>query len=235
MKLGVFACWTAIARQSVAAAAVAAIAAMSLAGCGEEEARTYSVPKGSEAIAAAGSPGVMPPQPGGAATSAGPDAGAPATGRTPWVVPEGWTEVPENPPMRLATYMMPGPEDGREIEVAISRFPGDVGGLLANVNRWRGQVGLPPIGDAELQPMIEHYDSPGFHGHLIHIEGPEQHMLAASIYEHATDETWFVRVVTDGPTAEWAREDVYAFARSFGTAGQPGRAATPGSVPEGTY
>jgi hypothetical protein len=40
--------------------------------------------------------------------------------------------------------------DGTKGEVAISHFPGDVGGDLANVNRWRQQVALPPIDEAGL-------------------------------------------------------------------------------------
>jgi hypothetical protein len=34
--------------------------------------------------------------------------------------------------------------DGKA-EVTVSAFPGDTGGLLANLNRWRGQIGLEPV------------------------------------------------------------------------------------------
>ena len=31
-------------------------------------------------------------------------------------------------------------------EVALSAFPGDAGGLLPNINRWRKQIGLAGFG-----------------------------------------------------------------------------------------
>lgn len=60
------------------------------------------------------------------------------------VVPDGWQEVPGSA-MRLASFSV-GSGD-RRADVAITRFPGDVGGVLANVNRWRSEVGLPPVTD----------------------------------------------------------------------------------------
>jgi hypothetical protein len=55
-----------------------------------------------------------------------------------WETPAGWSMGPAAP-MRLATLT-----DGTA-EIAISAFPGDVGGTLMNVNRWRQQLGLPPL------------------------------------------------------------------------------------------
>ena len=57
-------------------------------------------------------------------------------------LPAGWSVGPENG-MRKATWIVAGP-DGSKAEVAVTVFPGSVGGLTANVNRWRGQIGLPP-------------------------------------------------------------------------------------------
>lgn len=70
----------------------------------------------------------------------------------PWAVPEGWVfdETPRQ--MRIATYM--APTESGEQEVAVTRFPGRVGGELANINRWRGQMGLSPITEAELEDSI---------------------------------------------------------------------------------
>ena len=36
-------------------------------------------------------------------------------------------------------------DEGKTASVNISFFPGDVGGTFANVNRWRAQMGLPPV------------------------------------------------------------------------------------------
>lgn len=81
------------------------------------------------------------PASGGPAGDATPDT-ASAPPDAPWTVPDGWTLDPEPRSMRIATYLAPDP-DG-PVEVAITRFGGRVGGELANINRWRGQIGLPP-------------------------------------------------------------------------------------------
>lgn len=58
-----------------------------------------------------------------------------------WTVPEGWSEssTPDATGMRLLDLRF-GPE--KEGECYISLMPGAAGGLAANVNRWRTQMGL---------------------------------------------------------------------------------------------
>ncbi len=56
-----------------------------------------------------------------------------------WILPNGWKELPGSG-MRLATMLPPGATNA---DVTVTALPGDVGGELANVNRWRGQIGLP--------------------------------------------------------------------------------------------
>ena len=63
-------------------------------------------------------------------------------------LPAGWSVGPENS-MRKATWIVAGP-NGSTAEIAVTVFPGSVGGLAANVNRWRGQVGLPASGPDEI-------------------------------------------------------------------------------------
>lgn len=132
----------------------------------------------------------------------------------PWRAPESWQLLPEPRPMRLATYQAQGPDGS--VEIAISRFPGDVGGMLANVNRWRGQVGLPPTTQGELAGMIESFQSSGFEGSLLHIKGTEQHIVVASLYETDADRTWTVRVSGSEAVATALKDDVFKFARTFG-------------------
>jgi len=79
-------------------------------------------------------------------------ASAPAdTGARPhgvrWTTPKGWTEAPANG-MRVATLTPPAAHG--KAEASVAAFPGDVGGELANVNRWRGQIALPPLAQADL-------------------------------------------------------------------------------------
>ncbi|OHE88954.1 MAG: hypothetical protein A3G75_13035 [Verrucomicrobia bacterium RIFCSPLOWO2_12_FULL_64_8] len=61
-----------------------------------------------------------------------------------WTAPASW-KTKTGSAMRRGSYAVPGPEG--EGDLSITAFPGDVGGDLANINRWRGQVGLPPVAD----------------------------------------------------------------------------------------
>ncbi len=84
------------------------------------------------------------------------------------------------------------------------------------MNRWRGQVGLGPIAEAELAGVVEPFDTPGFAGHVMRLEGPEQHLLGAAIYEAGADRTWFVKAQASPAVAEAHAAEVFDFARSFG-------------------
>jgi len=132
--------------------------------------------------------------------SAGSDA-APTPGALAGiVVPSDWVLDPEPRSMRLATYQAPDP-DG-EMEIAVSRFGGRVGGELANVNRWRGQMGLPPVEAGGLDDVIQRFGGDGGDGYWAQIAGEAGVMVVAAAYQSSGDQTWFVR--TTAPTSEAA-------------------------------
>ncbi|MDP6801865.1 MAG: hypothetical protein QF819_01635 [Gemmatimonadota bacterium] len=89
-----------------------------LAGCAEEDVKTYTVEK-------------APPT----------EAHAHASGELLWETPDGWT-ASEGSSMRLASFSVPGPEGVNSGDCSIIVLGGDGGGLVPNVNRWRGQIGL---------------------------------------------------------------------------------------------
>jgi hypothetical protein len=62
-----------------------------------------------------------------------------------WKLPEGWRDGPAKP-ARFAT-LLAGPRD-KPVELSIMKVGG---GLLENINRWRAQVGLPPVDQRDLQ------------------------------------------------------------------------------------
>ena len=81
--------------------------------------------------------------------SAAMKAEAAAFGTPKWgPLPAGWTVGPANA-MRKATFVLAGP-NGAKAELAVTVFPGNVGGTTANVNRWRGQLGLSAAGEQEI-------------------------------------------------------------------------------------
>ena len=67
-----------------------------------------------------------------------------------WTVPDGW-EAGKESSMRLASYNVPlsGGEVG---DFSLVKLGGAAGGVLANLNRWRGQIGLE---DATMEQVAE--------------------------------------------------------------------------------
>ncbi len=66
-------------------------------------------------------------------------------GKATWKLPEGWKENPGSG-MRFATLLIPS--EAGPLELAVFRLnngPDEVAHALANINRWRGQLGLTGI------------------------------------------------------------------------------------------
>lgn len=178
-----------------------------LVGCEDEEVREYTVEKPAApttAPTAASAPAAPMMRP----TETRADAASMS-----WSVPVGWEEVERSAMSRVATYRV------GEVEIAITRFPGDVGGTLANVNRWRGQVGLPPVKEGDLASLITPFKKGEQTGYTLRVRGEKQHMLVGAISDPKFEQTWFVRATTPPELADRYERDVFEFARSFGRAG----------------
>jgi len=168
------------------------------AGCGRNEVAHYRVPKADPStVSAEGAMGGM-----GAAPSDGlpPPPDASTTGTLQWKLPKGWTESRSAGGMRYAT-LKPGAPG--KVEVSVIVFPGAAGGELANVNRWRNQIGLPPVEEAALAKDRKTLKAPI--GSLAVFdytsEGKEKTRLVAAIV-FAAGNSWFVKMVGDaGPVA----------------------------------
>ncbi|MDQ8182453.1 hypothetical protein [Pelagicoccus sp. SDUM812005] len=75
-----------------------------------------------------------------------------------FTAPAGWVESPGNS-IRIASYTIVK-EGYPPADFAITSFPGDTGGLVANVNRWRGQIGLAPWSPAQVQAAVQTLKNP---------------------------------------------------------------------------
>lgn len=136
----------------------------------------------------------------------------------PWMVPEHWVSDDTPRSMRLATYMIPS--SAGDQEVAVTRFPGQVGGTLANINRWRGQMGLQPIAKPELADHIDEFTlkTPNdlFDGYQARIESQQGVMIAVGIFQESINQTWFVRSTLPNPEiADLLQVQIIEFARSI--------------------
>jgi hypothetical protein len=64
------------------------------------------------------------------------------TANSMWTIPSGWKQIDPGA-MLLAKFSITSGDGNADVNV--SSLAGDGGGVLANVNRWRGQLGLPPV------------------------------------------------------------------------------------------
>lgn len=123
--------------------------------------------------------------------------------------------------MRIATYIADTPSG--QVEIAITRFPGDVGGVLANINRWRGQMGLGPVLESGLESTINRFEVPGFSGYETRIDSDRGVMIAVGVHDQSIDQTWFVRATVDSAqAADDVQDKLFAMARSITRNGSGG-------------
>ncbi|HVE42515.1 MAG TPA: hypothetical protein VNM14_21730 [Planctomycetota bacterium] len=90
-------------------------------------------------------------------------------GEVRWTLPAGWREE-KGGPARIASFLF-GDRDPK-LEMTVVRLPGDGGGLTSNVNRWRDQIGLEKIGDAEVAASIQKLAANGFELQVVDLVGP---------------------------------------------------------------
>ncbi len=121
------------------------------------------------------------------------------TGAIAWDLPKGWTEARAGG-MRLATLKPPATG---KIDVSVIVLPGTAGGELANVNRWRGQIGLPPVDETARAQMRKEVKSKAGSISLYDFAGQganQERMIAGLLF--ADGHSWFVKMVGDeGPVA----------------------------------
>src|SRR5581483_710828 len=127
--------------------------------------------------------------------NAGATAPAPSMANTPvavanggslaWTAPANWQAKPAGG-MRKATFTIPG-EGGASAELAVTSFGGDVGGEVANVNRWRGQLQLPPLSDADASAAITRLEANGLKIGVVEAANGGNRLLGAMVpYDGAT-------------------------------------------------
>ncbi|HZZ74086.1 MAG TPA: hypothetical protein VFE24_17670 [Pirellulales bacterium] len=70
------------------------------------------------------------------------------SGTPKWALPAGWAELPGSQ-FRFATLRVPV-EGQKPLEIAVNQITLTPDFVLDNVNRWRGQMSLPPLAQADL-------------------------------------------------------------------------------------
>lgn len=163
-----------------------------LAGCDRDEIVAYRVPK--ESVAAQ--------------VSARPVAESPTPQSVVWTAPAGWTPDPEPRQFRVATYTT---QEG--VEVAVSALGGRAGGIVPNINRWRGQLGLPPIDASEVEGDLVAVTGSDPLVRVLDIQNDQRAVVA--IVEPGDGQTWFVKATDDIARLDGVKGELIEFARSI--------------------
>ena len=91
-------------------------------------------------------------------------------------------------------------------EITVMTFPGRVGGLLANVNRWREQSGLPPVDESGMSKATQQINVGGTVATFVEAMGEKTSSL--SVYHPMDQQTWFYKI--SGPS-EIVKQEKAAF------------------------
>jgi hypothetical protein len=126
-----------------------------------------------------------------------------------WKIPDAWQKLPAGQ-MQIAKFSVPE-KDGAKAEVSVSVFPSDTGGTLANVNRWRRQMGLNEVDETGLQSCVTGLDAaPG--AVLVTLTKEQRQMLGAIVPRDG--KWWFYKMLGDAPAVVSAHEDFLRFVKT---------------------
>ncbi|VAX40452.1 hypothetical protein MNBD_PLANCTO02-1855, partial [hydrothermal vent metagenome] len=126
-------------------------------------------------------------------------------------VPKNWKQGRLSS-MRQAAFEVE--EGNKKVEITVMTAGGD---LLPNVNRWRGQVNLKPIGKDELKNTIQPIRIDGHDGmffELIGTKGTKNISIFAVVVE-VNHQQWFIKLTGDSLLAAKEKERFLAYAKSI--------------------
>jgi hypothetical protein len=146
------------------------------------------------------------PDPGATQT---PNVPPPATPKAAlkWSLPKGWSEAPGGGTMRFATFKAPY---AGKLEATVVVLPGPAGGELANVNRWRGQIGLANFADeatlAKARTVLK-TRAGALNVYDFTSEGQAKSRLVAGSISTPDGNTWFLKLTGDADAVAKAKPE----------------------------
>ena len=199
--------------------------ALLLASCREQSVTAYRVPKDPAAPAPASNanphasmapalpePSTNSPAPAGMADTAVATASGP--GLT-WMAPAHWQSKPASA-MRKGSYALAG-AGGASAELSITAFPGDVGGEIANVNRWRGQLQLAPLPESDVAAALTRLNYNGLKIAFIELANPSAatptRLLGAMVAHEGA--TWFFKLLGSDSLVAKEKEPFLEFLKTI--------------------
>jgi hypothetical protein len=132
-----------------------------------------------------------------------------------YTLPAGWKDKALTQ-LRVASLEVA--ENGKTADVSVIPLGGMAGGDLANVNRWRGQIGLAPIAETELEKATEAVTIAGSPAGLYDIVGTNPgsgnatRILGAILHGEAT--AWYFKMMGDADLVAGQKANFIAFLKS---------------------
>ncbi len=137
-----------------------------------------------------------------------------------WQVPAGWQEAPGGQ-FLVAKFLLTG-ADNAQAAVNVSMSTGEGGGLAGNVNRWRGQIGLGELPEADVNKLATSADIPGGKAMFVDMTGTDarsgQKTRLVGAMVSRTGATWFYKLMGSEAVVEREKD---AFTRFVQTAKYP--------------
>ncbi|WP_404420952.1 hypothetical protein [Nibricoccus sp. IMCC34717] len=181
-----------------------------LSGCSKREIHAYRAPKDVDAplppaLAAAPSPNDM--STGAADLPPPPD----AAGLT-WQAPSKWPAKALGQ-MRKGSHSVPGSAGDADFSIIV--LPGAAGGLLDNINRWRGQVQLKPVTAAQLPAESETLQSGALKLVIVDLPSPDGKSRILGAIAEVGPNSWFFKMTGPSATVTEAKPDFLAFLQTI--------------------
>ncbi|MEX0330488.1 MAG: hypothetical protein AB3N64_03600 [Puniceicoccaceae bacterium] len=134
-------------------------------------------------------------------------------------LPQGWVE--KAPSSMVLKAFQTGTPPENMADVSVSAFAGDVGGQAANINRWRRQVGLPPLDPDSALALVKQVEISGMDGWQVSLTGPagvtaggEAIQMVVSAVSH-NGKTWFFKMAGPASAVEGELDSYGAFIDSI--------------------
>jgi hypothetical protein len=129
---------------------------------------------------------------------------------TAWKPPPHWRVDPGASAIVAAAYEATNADGGAKITATM--LTSDGGGPLANIIRWRGQLGLPPIERLDEQPITDL----GGGSLVVDLSAADgaRRMMAAIV--SSSEETWFFKITGTPKGVEAERPDYDRLVRGVG-------------------
>lgn len=111
-----------------------------------------------------------------------------------WQVPFHW-EAQDLGSLRKGSWVVR--EGAAKVDISVLAFPGETGGILANVNRWAQQIGLAPIAAENLSQYVKPYTVGEQAAHYVSLRNPDSKEAVLGVIVPLGPVFWFFKMMGD--------------------------------------